>query len=128
MTMFLYIQNGISSSKSRDSESVITWLYGLVGSGFPAGSVAQLLLLFPLFELPSICNWSAMISVVQRSVPSCACHLRVRSLPSMYTCEPFFRYCPITSAVLRNAITVCHSVCSFFRQYFYRSNFRSLQD
>src|SRR3569623_1005217 len=57
---------------------------------------------------------SPMISVVDRSMPSLPLHLRVCSLPSIYTCEPFFKYSPAISARLRYSTTRCHSVASRF--------------
>ena len=55
-----------------------------------------------------------MTSVVQRSLPSLSCHLRVWSLPSTYTCLPFLRYLETTSALLPQETTECHSVRSCF--------------
>src|SRR5450631_3535695 len=61
---------------------------------------------------PSICMLSAMISVVYRSFPCLSCHLRVRSLPSMNTCEPLRRYSAAISPKRPNSAMLCHSVRS----------------
>ena len=61
---------------------------------------------------PSICIWSARISVLYFSTPAWSVHLRVRKLPSTYTCEPLRRYCPTISARRPLNTTRCHSVAS----------------
>src|SRR5450631_426516 len=61
---------------------------------------------------PSICMLSAMISVLYRSFPCLSCHLRVRSLPSMNTCEPLRRYSAAISPKRPNSAMLCHSVRS----------------
>src|SRR6202011_3149522 len=55
---------------------------------------------------------SAMISVVYRSFPCLSCHLRVRSLPSTNTCEPFRRYSEAISPSRPKKAMLCHSVRS----------------
>src|SRR4051812_2292183 len=46
-------------------------------------------------------------------MPSLLVHLRVRRLPSTYTCEPLRRYSPAISASRPLKTTRCHSVASF---------------
>src|ERR1700722_15006725 len=61
---------------------------------------------------PSICILSAMISVVNRSLPCLSCHLRVRSLPSTNTCDPLRRYSAAISPDGPKSAMLCHSVRS----------------
>src|SRR5690348_17665890 len=61
---------------------------------------------------PSICISLAMMSVLQRSMPSLSVYLLLRIAPSMYTCRPFFRYSPAISARRPKYFTRCHSVRS----------------
>src|SRR6266446_1655563 len=59
-------------------------------------------------------TWLATTSVVYCFAPSLLVHSRVCRRPSRYTCRPFVRYSPQSSACLPHTTMRCHSVRSCF--------------